>query len=189
MRPILIPDSGPLFSLAAGDLLGLLIKFQIAITDVVKEETIDRGALLGASTEAGRLYQFYAANEKSIQIHTTQVGHGIRLLRQTRQNAPLPPNAGELSIQSLLIGLSVSKVPKPIVLFEDGWFLQNAATLHGSCVLVSTEAFLVNAQSLGLIPSAEEARKAISNLRPSAYREAKLIQKDMRPTHGRGRDK
>jgi len=179
MRPILIPDSGPLFSLAAGDLLGLLLKFQTAITDVVKEETIDRGTLPGASTEAVRLHQFYASNEKSIQMHQTQVGHSVQYLRQTCPNAPLPPNAGELSIQSLLIGLSVSKGPKPIVLFEDGWFLRNAATLHGSCILVSTEAFLVNAQSLGLIPSAEEARAAISNLRPYAYREAKIIRKDM----------
>ena len=173
MRPILIPDSGPLFSLAAGDLLGLLLKFQTAITDVVKEETIDRGALLGASVEAKRLHQFYASNAKSIQMHQTQVGHSIQHLRLTNPNAPLPPNAGELSIQSLLIGLSVSKGPKPIVLFEDGWFLRNAASLHGSCILVSTETFLVNAQNLGIISSAEEARAAISNLRPHAYREAK----------------
>ncbi|MHB1590925.1 MAG: hypothetical protein ACYCTW_05265 [Sulfuricella sp.] len=179
MRPILIPDSGPLFSLAAGDLLDLLLKFRIAITDVVKEETIERGVLHGASTEAARLHQFYVSNVKSIQISPTQVGLGIQHLRQTSPNAPLPPNAGELSIQSLLIELSGSKGPKPIVLFEDGWFLRNVPALHGSCVLVSTEAFLVNAQSLGLIPSAEEARKAISNLRPLAYREVKVIRKDM----------
>lgn len=177
MRPILIPDSGPLFSLAAGDLLGLLLKFRSVITDVVKEETIDCGILPGASTEAARLHQFYTSNEGAIQIRPTQVGHSIQHLRQANPNAPLPPNAGELSIQSLLIELSVSKGPKPIVLFEDGWFLRNAAALHGNCVLVSTEAFLCNAQSLGLIPSAEEARAAISNLRPSAYREAQIIQK------------
>lgn len=179
MRPLLIPDSGPLFSLAAGDLLGLLLKFQTAITDVVKEETIDRGALTDASMEAVRLHQFYAANKKAIQIHPTQVGHGIEHLRQTNPKAPLPPNAGELSIQSLLVELSVSNSPKPIVLFEDGWFLRNASALYGSCILVSTQAFLVNAQSLGIIRSAEEARTAISNLRPYAYREEKIIRKDI----------
>ena len=178
MRSVLIPDSGPLFSLAAGDLLGLLLKFRSVITDVVKAETIDCGALPGASTEAARLHQFYASNEKVLQIRPTQVGHGIRQLRQTSPNAPLPPNAGELSIQSLLIELNVFKGPKPIVLFEDSWFLRNAAALHGSCVLLSTEAFLVNAQNLGIIPSAEEARVAISNLRPCAYREARIIRKD-----------
>lgn len=41
-RP-LIADSGPLFSLAAGDLLDLLANFRLGITDVVKEETFDRG--------------------------------------------------------------------------------------------------------------------------------------------------
>lgn len=173
MRQILIPDSGPLFSLAAGDLLGLLLNFQFAITDIVKEETIDRGVFSGASVEATRLHQFYLTNKKSIQIRPTQFGHTIQHLRQTSPNAPLPPNAGELSIQSLLIELSASKSPMPIVLFEDGWFLRNAASLHGSCILVSTEIFLVNAKNLGLIPSAEDARKAISNLRPSAYRKVK----------------
>lgn len=179
MRPLLIPDSGPLFSLAAGDLLGVLLKFQTAITDVVKEETIDRGAITGASTEAVRLHQFYTANQKTIQIYPTQVGHGICQLRQTNPNSPLPPNVGELSIQSLLIELSNSKGPQPIVLFENGWFLRNASALYGGCVLVSTQAFLVNAQSLGIIRSAEEARTAISNLRPYAYRKEKIIRKDI----------
>jgi hypothetical protein len=178
MRPLLIPDSGPLFSLAAGDLLGVLLKFQTAITDVVKEETIDRGVLSGASVEAVRLHQFYIANKKAIQIYPTQVGHGIQELRQTNPITPLPTNAGELSIQSLLIELSVSKTPRPIVLFEDGWFLRNASALYGNCVLVSTQAFLVNAQSLGIIRSAEGARAAISNLRPYAYQEEKIVRKD-----------
>ncbi|MBU1691638.1 MAG: hypothetical protein KJ958_15270 [Gammaproteobacteria bacterium] len=155
------------------------MKFQTAITDVVKEETIDRGALRGASTEAVRLHHFYTTNKKAIQIHTTQVGHGIQHLRQANPSAPLPPNVGELSIQSLLIELNVSKSPKPIVLFEDGWFLRNAAALYGSCILVSTQAFLVNAQSLGIIRSAEDARTAISNLRPYAYQEEKTLRKDI----------
>jgi len=174
MSQILIPDSGPLFSLAAGDLLGLLLNFQFAITDIVKEETIDRGTFSGASVEATRLHQFYLANKKSIQIRPTQFGHAIQHLRKKSPNAPLPPNAGELSIQSLLIELGASNA-KPIVLFEDGWFLRNAVSLHGSCILLSTEAFLVNAQNLGLIPSAEDARKAISDLRPDAYREVKMV--------------
>ena len=59
MSRILIPDAGPLFSLAAGNLLGLLAPFRVGITDIVREETIDRGLLPAASTEAKRLLAYY----------------------------------------------------------------------------------------------------------------------------------
>jgi hypothetical protein len=176
VRSILIPDSGPLFSLAAGDLLGLLLNFRVAITDVVKEETIDQGAMPGCSFEASRIHQFYSANAKSIEIRPTQVGHLLRLRRAADPMAQPPQNAGEISIQSLLIDLRLADQPA-VALFEDGWFLRNAASMPASCVLLSTEAFLVNAQKLGLIPSAEEARQAIAQLRPMAYRAPKIIQK------------
>jgi len=36
MRRLLIPDTGPLFSLAAADLLHLLERFSVGISDVVR---------------------------------------------------------------------------------------------------------------------------------------------------------
>jgi len=87
-----------------------------------------------------------------------------------------PQNAGELSIQSLLIEMRLADQPA-VALFEDGWFLRNAAAMPASCVLLSTEAFLINAQKLGLIPSAEEARQAIAQLRPMACKTPKSMQK------------
>lgn len=176
MKSILIPDSGPLFSLAAGDLLGLLAHFQVAITDIVKEEAIDPGGLPGASIEASRIYQFYTAHSASIEIRPTQIGHLLAQQRQRNPKVSLPNDAGELSIQSLLIELRVANHPA-VVLFEDGWFLRNASSLPPTCALISTEAFLLNAQKLKLIPSAEEARRAIAQLRPTAYSEAKTIRR------------
>lgn len=58
MTPLLIADAGPLFSLAAGDLLGALEHFTLTVTDVVKEETFDRGLLPHCSAEAQRLLAF-----------------------------------------------------------------------------------------------------------------------------------
>ncbi|MHB0974668.1 MAG: hypothetical protein ACYC0P_10535 [Thiobacillus sp.] len=174
MKSILIPDSGPLFSLAAGDLLELLAHFRVAITDVVKEEAIDPGCLPGASVEAGRIFHFYTAHSASIEIRPTQIGDLLAKQRQQNPKTPLPNDAGELSIQSLLIELRATKHPA-VVLFEDGWFLRNALSLPPTCSLISTETFLLNAQKLKLIPSAEEARSAIAQLRPTAYREAKII--------------
>ena len=176
MSPILIPDSGPLFSLAAGDLLGLLSHFRVAITDIVKEETVDRGSLPGCSAEAGRIHRFYSENEKSIEIRPTQVGDLLRQQRAAHPKSPPSQNAGELSIQSLLIELRIARQPA-VVLFEDGWFLRNASSMPATCVLLSTEAFLVNAQEMGLIPSAEAARQAIALLRPTAFGASKIIRK------------
>src|SRR5688572_5402475 len=104
MIRILIPDAGPLFSLAAADILAVLLSFRIAITDVVKQESIDKGSLPRASIEAKRLWSFYQANSGSIELRETQFG---KLLAQARAADPSirVRNAGELSIQSLLIEL------------------------------------------------------------------------------------
>lgn len=128
MTRLVIADSGPLFSLAAGNLLHILAKFRLGITDIVKQETIDRGLLPGCSIEAARLLDFYNQNVVWIEIYPTQVGVHIDALRKLDPGYPTPPNLGELSIQSLLIQL-----------------------------LINTCAFLMNAEIHGLIPSAKQA--------------------------------
>ena len=158
MTRLVIADSGPLFSLAAGNLLHILTKFRLGITDIVKQETIDRGLLPGCSIEAARLLDFYNQNVVAIEIYPTQVGVHIDSLRKLDPGYPTPPNLGELSIQSLLIQLQLdAKEEAPLILFEDGWFLRNAAGLAKPCALINTRAFLMNAERHGLIPSAEEA--------------------------------
>jgi hypothetical protein len=167
---LLIPDSGPLFSLAAGGLLGVLDHFRLGITDAVKGEAIDPGARPGASPEAQALSAFYETRSTSIEIFPTQVGRDLLALRTTHPGKPTPPNVGELSIQSLIIHLQVSGADEmPVILFEDAWFLRNAEALARPCSVISTQAFLINAEKLGLIPSAEAARAAISAMRPTAY--------------------
>ena len=173
MTTLLIPDSGPLFSLAAGGLLDLLNHFKVGITDVVKQETIDRGALPQASVEAKRIHDFYQAGKAHVEILPTQVRRDLRTLRDANPDTPTPPNVGELSIQSLLIHLQVQAFEsRPLVLFEDSWFLRNAAALAKPCIALSTQAFLVNAQALGWLASAEAAREAIAKVRPMAFGEA-----------------
>lgn len=163
MTRLLIADSGPLFSLAAGDLLDLLTHFRLGITDVIKQETFDRGLLPGCSIEARRLLKFYNQNAASITLYPTQVGDYLAEQRKRDPNVPTPPNLGELSIQSLLIDLQLRRTePPPLVLFEDGWFIRNATGLAKPCVLMGTQAFLFNAQKHGLISSAPRALQAIA---------------------------
>lgn len=183
MNRILIPDSGPLFSLAAGGLLDVLGHFSVAITDVVKLETIDRGELPGASVEAKSIAAFYKKHKANIHIVETQVGHIIDLAKRQDPTATLT-NAGELSIQSLIIHLTAtSKRQSTLVLFEDGWFMRNHPSFPASCLLLSTSAFLQDAERLKLIPSAEKAQQAVLSSRPTFF------EKDVRLTKTRSVDK
>ena len=169
MTRLLIPDSGPLFSLAAGNLLAVLSHFRVGLTNVVKQETIDKGHGPHASYEAKQLLKFYNAHKAHITVMPTQVGHELRKMRRANPDCALPANAGELSIQSLLIHLQLTGASTPpVILFEDGWFLRNQRALAKPYIPISTEAFLINAEKLGLIPSASSARASISALRPTA---------------------
>lgn len=169
MTRLLIPDSGPLFSLAAGGLLPLLAKFRVGISDVVRSETIDRGSGQSASVEAKRLLDYYNQNAHNITIFETQVGVHLAGEKARDPNYRPTPNLGELSIQSLLIDLQLNDPgSKPVVLFDDGWFLSNVSSLAKPCLLLSTQAFLEYAQEKRWIASAQDARRAIATLRPLA---------------------
>ena len=167
---LLIPDAGPLFSLAAADLLNVLAHFRLGITDVVKQETIDQGKSPLASLEAQRLLGFYKTNKARLEIFKTQVGHDLQRMRRKYLGRKAPAHVGELSIQSLLIHLQMQQAEEPpVVLFEDAWFLRHAAASAKPCIVLSTQAFLVNAERLGLIASAAQARQAIGARRPMAF--------------------
>lgn len=82
MSRLLIPDSGRLFSLAAANLLTLLAKFSVGITDIVRDGTINRGLAANASVEAQRLLAYYNQNAPTIQTFTTQVGINLAAFRR-----------------------------------------------------------------------------------------------------------
>jgi hypothetical protein len=158
MDGLLLSDSGPLFSLAAGGLLDVLLNFELVITDVVKIETIDRGLFSDPSYESSQLAIFYDRHRDSIRVEPTQMGYLI--------DAPRA-HAGELSIQSMIIDLvGQTSVTSSALLFEDRWFIKNRASFHPSCTLMSTLAFLRYLEADELIPSAAQAEANIRLRRP-----------------------
>ena len=166
---VIVPDAGPLFSLAPGDLLGILERFPLVLTDVVKEETVDKGLLPGCSFEAQRLLAFYERHSRHVQVVETQVGAQLRRHRRSDPKFVQPRDLGELSIQSYLIQLhDLNPSVRPMVLFEDSWFFEIRAGLPKSCLLISTEMFLRHAERLKIIHSAPLARLAIQAARPDA---------------------
>ena len=63
----------------------------------------------------------------------------------------------------------------PVILFEDGWFFNHAAMLTKPCIMLSTQAFLEFAESKKWIQSAEQARREIARMRPTAYGKSATI--------------
>jgi len=178
LKPVLlIPDAGPLFSLAAADLLPVLLKAQLVVTDVVKQETFDRGRLPGASPEAIALHAFFARHAKQIRIQDTAVGSLFRVAQRADPKVKLP-NAGELSIQSFLISLrSAAPDVRALVLFEDAWFVRTAMALPPNCTLISTSAFLLNLERTGVIESASAAERRIRELRRTFHAKLTTIER------------
>jgi hypothetical protein len=162
---LIIPDAGPLFSLAAADVLPALLHFSLIITDVVKSETIDRGRGAAASVEAAKLYAFYRANQSKIEVRATQFGALLSAARRSNPRLRMR-NAGELSIQSLLIELAATpQRSEAVVLFEDAWFLRHAVSFPPNCRLLATTAFLHILDELELIDSANKALERIRGQR------------------------
>ena len=165
---LLIPDAGPLFSLAACDCLGLLLNFECAITDVVWRETAGRAAARGGSMEARAIAEFLLRHPQ-VQVRETQLGAlTAGLMTGLKTDTSKLRNLGELSIHSLLIDLrSASPAISAVVLFEDHWFSHRLAHFSAGVTLIGTAAFLIAMEALGYLPSAAAAIEAIRQRRPT----------------------
>jgi hypothetical protein len=173
MVRIFIPDAGPLISLAMGDALDLLLLLsadvRLIITDVVNYEATNRSEDLD---DAKRLKDFLAVHADRIEVESTFFGklalEDLERKKKMGELATLPRDAGEISINSLVINLRTFNPGDPtLVLMEDSWFESNVYSLPGNVHLLSTSAWLDGLQELGLIKSAAEIRLRIQAKKPS----------------------
>lgn len=165
MPRIIIPDAGPLFSLAAGGMLDLLLNFDIHITDVVRSETINKGTSAKPSDEASVLLDFFNRNSANITTIETQIGKDLK----AGHASLTAPDLGEKSIQSYLINLGRKPGDEvPIVVFEDGWFQKNEPSIYKDCFLLSTIDLFGLLEEMGCIPSAEAALESLYEKRTVA---------------------
>lgn len=170
---VFIPDAGPLISLAMGDALDLLLLLsddvRLILTDVVEYEATHRSEDLD---DAKKLKDFLAIHADRIEIENTFFGklalEDIERKKERGEPATLPRDAGEISINSLIISLRKFNPGDPtLVLMEDSWFEANVYSLPGNVHLLSTSAWLDGLQELGLIQSAAEIRRRIQEKKPS----------------------
>lgn len=177
---IVIPDAGPLISLAMGDALHLLLSLKpgvrLVLTDFVHfEVTVFADRFL----DGAQIASFVKKNQRDIEVVATTIGEfAIPTIKEKLgkdPDAPWPHDLGELSISSFITTSKDFNPGEPtLVLIEDDWFTANSYAVPGNVHLLSTSAFLEGLQAEGVIDSAGAIRKLIQSKRPGFKIEFKV---------------
>jgi hypothetical protein len=155
---VLLPDAGPLITLAYADSLDLLLKpsWSIAIVDMVLHEVTRT-----QTPSSEKLSQWFTVNR--ISIRSTKIFAHYQRALSTESVAPRKSNLGELAIQETMNKFALEVPPKTgVFLFEDHKIARASFVLPDLCRKVTTRAFLIFLEEKGWIDSAVEIeRKAI----------------------------
>ena len=168
---IVLPDTGPLITLAHANALELLLAFdaeqvQLVITDMVEFEAtrhrsthedaqriadfvekhagrivIEKTAFGQMALSAARLYERYAESQQLREFYSAS---------NMLAPAPLAPNSGELSINGYVSEL-IGQPPGPpcLIIAEDDFFLRSTpGALPGNAHIISTATFLAKLEEL-----------------------------------------
>ena len=155
---VLLPDAGPLITLAYAGALDLLLKprWRVALVDMVLHEVTRN------ETPTSRKIDAWVKRKKTLIIDTKIYRRHSRALA-----APVPrkSNLGELAIQEAMQGFALATRAKTgVFLFEDHKIARASFLLPDNCRKVSTRAFLIFLEEKGLIASAAAVeREAIKN--------------------------
>ena len=165
---VLLPDAGPLITLAYADSLDLLFRpgWSVALVDMVLHEVTRN-----QTPSSEKLAQWAQANTLPVlptRIHAHYQQHA--------SSSPVPlrkSNLGELAIQEAMNHFALELPPKTgVFLFEDHKIARASFVVPDNCRKVSTRAFLLFLEQKGWLESATEierkaihAGRAFSNLR------------------------
>lgn len=155
---VLLPDAGPLITLAYADSLDLLFKpgWSVAIVDMVLHEVTR-----AQTPSSEKLNHWFTAN--GVSIHSTKICAHYQRALSAGSVVPRKANLGELAIQETMNNFALEVPPKTgVFLFEDHKIARASFVLPDACRKVTTRAFLVFLEEKGWIDSAVEIeRKAI----------------------------
>ncbi|MBI3713298.1 MAG: hypothetical protein HY253_10095 [Burkholderiales bacterium] len=157
---LLLPDAGPLITLAYADALDLLFKpeWQVNIVDMVQHEVTRN------QTPTNQKIPHWIVENKVQVLRTKTLEH----FQQTQASGATPPrkaNLGEFAIQEAMNNFALmSPPPTAVFLFEDHKIARASFLLPDNCRKVSTRSFLQFLEQKQWIRSAAEIeRKAILN--------------------------
>lgn len=151
----LLPDAGPLITLAYADALDLVLKsgWSVALVDMVLHEVTRN-----ETPTSGRITAWVRDGNIPVLETTT-----YRRYMQAGTDSPVrKANLGELAIQEAMSAFGLAADQIAVFLFEDHRIARASFLLPENCRKVSTRAFLAFMEEQGLIDSAAEIeRRAI----------------------------
>jgi len=165
---VLLPDAGPLITLAYADALDLLFKpgWSVALVDMVLHEVTRN-----QTPTSEKLAQW--AQVHRLPVIPTKIHDQYSQAQLSNLVPPRKSNLGELAIQEAMNNFAYSVPLKTgVFLFEDHRIARASFVLPDNCRKVSTRAFLVFLEQKGCLTSATDierraiqAGRAFSNLR------------------------
>lgn len=154
----LLPDAGPLITLAYADALDVLFKpgWTLQIADMVLHEVTRNQTPTSKKLDSW-------VKKKKIAIVQTRVFEHYCEAQADPSITPRKNNLGELAIQEVMSNFALTKPAKTgVFLFEDHKIARASFMVPDNCRKVSTRAFLLFLEEKGWLESAAEIeRKAI----------------------------
>ncbi|MCM2288849.1 MAG: hypothetical protein NDI67_07465 [Sulfuritalea sp.] len=153
---VLLPDAGPLITLAYADALDVLFKprWSLMLVDMVLHEVTRN------QTPTSKKLAKWAKSKKLPVVSTKIFQH----YQQTLGGAvSRKSNLGELAIQEAMNDFALEHPPKTgVFLFEDHKIARASFLVPDNCRKVSTRAFLIFLEEKGWIDSAADVERRAS---------------------------
>ena len=179
---LIIPDAGPLISLARGSALEalLMVDVPIYIVDEVLHETTRNKAFPDAQAIEG-----FVQNNRQVHVFETEVG---RLSAKMREVDPSysPSGMGEAAIAQFYARLhEIVEQDAPImVLFEDSDVKRIQIVADGNVWLLTTKAFLKGLEQRNLLASADAVwNQILASGRSPSESEIEREPQGLEPSH------
>lgn len=150
----LLPDAGPLITLAYAGALDLLARpgWQVMLVDMVLHE------VTRSQTPTSRALADWVAAQAIPVLPTRTFAHYQQMLQAGA--APRRRDLGELAIQEALNGFALAEPPRTgVFLFEDHRIARDSFLVPACCRKVSTRAFLLFLEQKGWLASAADVER------------------------------
>lgn len=157
---LLLPDAGPLITLAYANALDVLLKpgWSVAIVDMVLHEVTRN------PTPTSEMISKWVTHNR-LQVVSTKTFKHYQQMQTTGSTIQKKSNLGKLAIQEAMNDFAlIDPPPTGIFLFEDHKIARASFLLPDNCRKVSTRAFLIFLEQKAWLKSATEIeRSAILN--------------------------
>ena len=152
---VLLPDAGPLITLAYADALDLLSKpgWPIMLVDMVLHEVTRN-----QTPTSQKLARWVEGNK--VEIRTTRTFQHYQQTLAAGAATARKSNLGELAIQETMNDFALDQPQKTgIFLFEDHKIARASFFVPDNCSKISTRAFLIFLEQKGWLESATEIER------------------------------